>query len=193
MYEICISVEILKFWYNMTLPIHCLLLVTHISRFDEYDVQMVDFICESLLEDSRLKENILLVITKSDDSLINDESKVEEWLAEELKNTTPFSKFFELVNKDPKRVLFVNNWDTEKSTSVDKKRKNAKHNIQMAYKVISAIHDNINGDSVSPVAFVKNAKARREELTKKIKKETVPEKKSQLSKCGIAVCFTTCR
>ena len=56
------------------------------------------------------REKILLVITNSEDNLVEVAEERKKWLKENSENSgSNFKNYFALVNKNPEKVIFVNN------------------------------------------------------------------------------------
>ena len=175
-----IAEEIEAFWKAIAqISVNCILLVTDGSRFALEEVKMVEFVCQNLFEDS-LNDRVLLVITKRDQMHLENERSRLLWLEENSSGDTPFAHYYSLIKKDPNRAIFVNNINTLAYSKPEDKRKFAINNMEMAKKVITAVHEKMNFPAVSIRAAVRNAIQNSEKLDEQIRKETDDRRKKEL-------------
>ena len=107
------------------------------TRFDGNDAQLARMAAKNLFNNELINRRLFIVVTFSKLDLNQDiDSKIIRSEMEKNK----FTQFFDLVNSDPERVVFVNNIDPNIKNSSEEKKKAEINNIKMAEKVLKVIH-----------------------------------------------------
>ena len=148
--------DIISIWRTVgSSGLHAILLTLNFSeRLSSLEAKLAEFAGTKLFS-GNAKSRILLIMTKAPASMWYSKQSRKEWLTREMKSATNhLHKFYDLVNKDPDRVIFIDckmPQDAPKENP-EMKLEFKKHNVNMAENVLSAIHNMPDDGVVVPVA-----------------------------------------
>ena len=91
--------------------IHAIILVIGEDRISQEDAKLAGEILNTVF-DSNAREKLLLVKTRSGTGLSKNSKKAHEWI-EENKGAKGFSNFYDLIQRDPNKMIFLENGDPE--------------------------------------------------------------------------------
>jgi hypothetical protein len=120
-----------------------ILVVAIQNRFNALDAKMIDTASKRLFNGD-LSKRVLLILTHSSPHLINSDKKASAWL-EKNETNVEFRPFYELVEKDPSRVIFVDNKDLLIEDDPEEFIRSEQKNEKMSAKVLEKIHSFTQG------------------------------------------------
>ena len=144
--------DIVSIWRTVgSSGLHAILLTLNFSeRLSSLEAKLAEFAGTKLFTGSA-KNRILLIMTKAPASMWYSKQSRKEWLTRKMKSATNhLHKFYDLVNKDPDPVIFIDCKMPQDTPKENQKIKFEfkKHNVNMAENVLSAIH-NMPDDGVT--------------------------------------------
>ena len=150
------------------------------ERCSALDAKLAKFAAASLFSGD-ISRRVLLIMTNSPEIYYSSDEKAKEYLERECKKPgNHFNKFYDLVDNDHTRVIFV---DCRIPTyyPVKKEFECIQHNNWMAEKILSKIHQLGESPIVVPVAELVN---RQNEFQKKLEVERKKRKLNQRTSKG---------
>ena len=83
--------------------------------------------------------------------------KLQIYLDSSHGKRTPFWQLYNLIDRNPDRLIFVDNIDTTNETNAESKIIQLKRNMEMANKVVGSVHKFMTSEPIMLTEILRNA------------------------------------